>query len=254
MEAIGYLIIFFSWVVTNALTQRYNSLKRSIETVQGTFRLYNTLHELRSMINSLGLEVIQGLPKGSMLAVPLSEEKLKPLTGKGISIATVNSPDQCTVSGPTDEIKLFKDIMEDQGIYCNDLHTSHAFHSEMMEPILKDYAGHVKKIELKSPRIPFISNVTGTWITEQEAMDPDYWSSHIRSTVRFADGIRELLKTEDQIMLEVGPGRTLKTLAMQHSDTKTDQVILSSRISLYYSKNQTFFGQNVPFHHHFLVE
>jgi amino acid adenylation domain-containing protein len=172
--------------------------------------------------------LIQGLPKGSMLAVPLSEEKLKPLLGKDISIAAVNSPDQCTVSGPSEKVKSFKDMMGSKGIICIDLHTSHAFHSEMTEPVLKEYGDHVKRIYRNPPRIPFISNVTGTWVTEQDAINPDYWASHIRNTVRFADGIEELFKTKDQIMLEVGPGRTLKTLAMQHTDIKPEHVALST--------------------------
>ena len=98
-------------------------------------------------------KLIQGLPKGSMLAVPLSEEKLNPLLTKGLSIATVNSPDQCTVSGPSDEIKEFKDKMEDQGVTCIDLHTSHAFHSQMMEPVLEEYAAQVAKTDLNPPKI-----------------------------------------------------------------------------------------------------
>ncbi|MGD9162843.1 MAG: beta-ketoacyl synthase N-terminal-like domain-containing protein, partial [Desulfobacteraceae bacterium] len=171
--------------------------------------------------------LIQGLPKGSMLAVELSEEELKPLLEKGISIATVNSVNRCSVSGPSPEIGSFKEKMEKQGITCIDLHTSHAFHSEMMEPVLKEYADHVRRIYLDPPKIPFISNVTGTWITEKEATDPDYWARHIRHTVRFADGIKELLKIDDQVMLEVGPGRTLKTLAIQHPDIKSRNIVLN---------------------------
>ncbi len=172
--------------------------------------------------------LIQDLPEGKMLAVPLSEEKLKPLLGNGLSIASVNSANQCTVSGSSEKIELLKDMMKDQSVTCIDLHTSHAFHSEMMVPILKEYADHVRKIDRNPPLIPFISSVTGTWITEEDAIDPDYWARHIRHTVRFSDGMREILKAEDQILLEVGPGKTLKTLAMQDSDLMIGQVILNS--------------------------
>ena len=186
-----------------------------------------SLEDCLSLVALRG-RLIHSLPKGSMLAVPLSEKKLKPLLGESLSIATVNSPDQCAVSGTPEDIKLFKNMMEDQGVTCVDLRTSHAFHSKMMEPVLKEYADQVKKIELNPPLIPFISNVTGTWITEQEAVDPDYWSRHMRQTVRFADGIKELIMTGNQVMLEIGPGRTLKTLAMQHPDIKSDNIVLNS--------------------------
>ncbi|MGD9160302.1 MAG: SDR family NAD(P)-dependent oxidoreductase [Desulfobacteraceae bacterium] len=215
--------LLISWGIRPAAMIGHSIGEYVAACLSGVFSLEDCL----SLVALRG-RLIQGLPKGSMLAIPLSEEKLKPLLGKGVSIAAVNSPDQCTVSGPSEKIELFKSIMEDQGIICIDLHTSHAFHSEMMEPVLKEYADHVKKIDRNSPGIPFVSNVTGTWITEGDATDPDYWSRHIRHTVRFADGMKELLKTEEQVLLEVGPGRTLKTLAMRHPHMKPEHVVLSS--------------------------
>jgi acyl transferase domain-containing protein len=111
---------------------------------------------------------------------------------------------------------------------CRYLNTSHAFHSEMMEPILESFTQDVKQIGPKAPKIPFISNVTGTWITPNEAMDPGYWARHARQTVRFADGIGELLKGGDQILLEVGPGQTLSTFVRLHPNRTANQLVLSS--------------------------
>ncbi len=104
-----------------------------------------------------------------------------------------------------------------KGIDCRRLHTSHAFHSQMMEPILKPFIEEVRKVQLNPPQIPFISNVTGTWITAQEATDPNYWVKHLRQTVRISEGISVLLQEPNRILLEVGPGRTLCTLVKQHS-------------------------------------
>jgi acyl transferase domain-containing protein len=83
----------------------------------------------------------------------------------------------------------------------------------MMEQILAAFTEQVAQINLGVPKIPYLSNVTGNWITAAEATDPSYWSKHMRQTVRFADGIQELLKKSARILLEVGPGRTLTTLA-----------------------------------------
>ena len=85
----------------------------------------------------------------------------------------------------------------------------------MMEPIVGAFMRQVQRITLKPPQIPYLSNVTGTWITAAEPIDPGYWAAHLRQTVRFAEGVRELLKEPDRILLEVGPGQTLSTLAKQ---------------------------------------
>ncbi|MHC5731409.1 MAG: hypothetical protein ACYTXY_46460, partial [Nostoc sp.] len=79
---------------------------------------------------------------------------------------------------------------------------------------------------LNPPKIPFVSNVSGTWITIAEATDPKYWAKHLRQTVRFSEGITELLKTQERIFLEVGPGRTLSTFVKQHH--KVQVVVLTS--------------------------
>ncbi|MHC5721310.1 MAG: acyltransferase domain-containing protein, partial [Nostoc sp.] len=104
------------------------------------------------------------------------------------------------------------------------LHTSHAFHSQMMDSILLPFQEQVRKISLNSPKIPFVSNVTGTWITPAQATDPKYWVKHLRQTVRFSEGIAELLQQSKRILLEVGPGRTLSTLA--NKQKAAQQVVL----------------------------
>ena len=83
-------------------------------------------------------------------------------------------------------------------------------------PIVEPFVQHVARVRLAAPTIPFISNVTGTWITATQATDPRYWAEHARSTARFSDALGQLWKLPDQVLLEVGPGRTLGVLAMQH--------------------------------------
>ena len=95
------------------------------------------------------------------------------------------------------------------------IHIDVAAHSSMLEPILSEFERFCRPIALQKPKIPFVSNLTGTWITDAEATDPAYWVRHLRNTVRFDQGARTLLATGSRALLEVGPGRTLASLCRQ---------------------------------------
>ncbi|MBS1806281.1 MAG: SDR family NAD(P)-dependent oxidoreductase [Acidobacteria bacterium] len=157
--------------------------------------------------------LIFGLHAGSMLAVPLPAAKV-PLTGS-VSLAAVNSPDLCVISGTTEEVAAIEEQLAKESVACKRLFTSHAFHSSMMEPILGEFDEKLRSVTLNAPRIPYLSNVTGTWIRAEEATSPTYWTQHIRQTVLFSDGVSELLGNPNQVLLEVGPGSTLTSLARQ---------------------------------------
>ncbi len=172
-------------------------------------------------------KLMQQLPTGSMLVVPLSEKKVQSLLGQKLSIAVINGPSMCVVSGATDAVDALQNQLLEQEVECFRLHTSHAFHSAMMEPILMPFTELVKKVKLNVPKISYVSNLTGTWIKATEATDPNYWAKHLRQTVQFHSGLQELLKKQDLILLEVGPGRTLNTLAKQHLD-EMKQIALPS--------------------------
>ncbi|MCC5601617.1 type I polyketide synthase [Nostoc favosum] len=160
--------------------------------------------------------LMQQLPSGAMLSVPLPEAEVRGLLNENLSLAASNAPALCVVSGTNDAIDALQNQL--QGIECRRLHTSHAFHSPMMETILEPFQKEVSKVKLNSPKIPFISNVTGTWITAEQATDPNYWAKHLRSCVRFSEGISALLQEPNRILLEVGPGHTLSTFAKKHSE------------------------------------
>jgi len=98
----------------------------------------------------------------------------------------------------------------------------------MMDPILDSFTEMVESIGRRAPKIPFISNLTGTWITADQAQDPGYWRRHLRSTVHFARGLQELLRAPEAIFLEIGPGNTLQTLARQQPGQSPDQFMLAS--------------------------
>jgi acyl transferase domain-containing protein/acyl carrier protein len=162
--------------------------------------------------------LMSNLPEGEMVAVPVSEADIGPFLADGLSVATVNAPSQCVISGASHLMRDFKNHLDQAKIPCRPLKTSHAFHSQMMEPILEPFVSHLGRLKLRPPKIPYISNVTGTWITGEEATSPRYWASQLREPVRFGDGLSELFKaTPDLALLEVGPGHSLAKLASRQS-------------------------------------
>ncbi|WP_442948492.1 aminotransferase class III-fold pyridoxal phosphate-dependent enzyme [Nostoc sp.] len=171
-------------------------------------------------------QLMQQLPSGTMMAVSLPEPKIQPMLGEKLSLAAINAPDMCVVSGLEEAVDDLQKRLTKEGVDYRRLHTSHAFHSQMMDSILLPFQEQVSRISLNSPKIPFVSNVTGTWITPAQATDPKYWVKHLRQTVRFSEGIAELLQQPKRILLEIGPGRTLSTLA--NKQKAAQQVILSS--------------------------
>jgi acyl transferase domain-containing protein/acyl carrier protein len=186
-----------------------------------------------SLEDGLGLVLARGRlmdqqPAGSMTAVPLSERQLVPLLGNNLSIAAINGPSLCVISGPTDMVERFEARLGEEGLRGQRLNTSHAFHSAMMEPVMKPLAERIKKIELHPPQIPYISNVTGNWISAEEATDPCYWVNHLRQPVRFSQGLRELLKEPDRVLLEVGPGQSLTSFVKQCRSNAAAQPVLST--------------------------
>lgn len=173
-------------------------------------------------------ELMQQLPRGVMVSVMASESRLLPLLSSGLSIAAVNGPSLCVVSGLVEDMNDLETQLDQEGIRYKRLHTSHAFHSSMMDPILSDFAEKVKEIDLHNPKTPYISNVTGTWMNAEDVTDPGYWASHLRNTVRFSDGISQLLSDTDSFFIEIGPGRTLSTLVRQHLTEETTNVIVNT--------------------------
>ena len=171
-----------------------------------------TLDEALHLVAERG-RLVQTVPRGSMLAVSLTEEELLERLPPEICIAAVNSPRQIMISGPTEAIDAFAATLARQRIACQPLPTSHAFHSSMLDPIVGNTRDSVSKLNLQPPKIPFISNLTGTWITAEQATSPDYWAAHLRHTVRFADGLTLLTKKGTGVLIEVGPGETLLALA-----------------------------------------
>ena len=171
---------------------------------------------------------MQAMPVGAMLAVALPAGELAGLMKDEVEVAAVNAPGLTTVSGPLDAIQRLEGMLAGRGIGAHRLQTSHAFHSRMMEPILKPFRDEVARADLRVPQRPYISNISGTWITGAEARDPDYYARQLREPVRFSDGIRLLLAELEPVFVEVGPGQALTTLVQQHLSREATAVVVPS--------------------------
>ena len=162
--------------------------------------------------------LMQSLPAGAMMMVHLPEAAVAPYLSDQVSLAAVNGPQMCVLSGTAEAIAEVEGRLEQACIDTRRLHTSHAFHSSMMDPVLDRFRAKLRTVRLHAPAISYLSNVTGTWITPEEATDPDYWVRHLRGTVRFGDGLSALLEDDGRALLEVGPGQVLTTLARRSFD------------------------------------
>lgn len=169
-------------------------------------------------------ELLKKVPEGAMLSVPLPKNELEPFLedNNRLSLA-IDNGDSCIIAGPVDVVDIFEKEMRKNRQMCMRVETSRAIHSKMMSPILKQLEGEAGDIDLEEPRIPYISNVTGTWTTAEDVLAPAYWSRHLRDTVQFADGIKELVKKENTIFLEIGPGRELTALVGRYINGKSGQ-------------------------------
>lgn len=191
--------------------------------VAGVFRLEDAL----AIVAARG-RLMQELPAGAMVSVSLPETDLRPLLNGDLGFAASNSAALSVVSGTPEAVAELEQQLATQNISYRRLHTSHAFHSAMMDPVIEPFAAEVRRVQLNAPALPFISNVSGTWITAEQATDPSYWAQHLRRPVRFAEGLAEVFKAGEHVLLEVGPGRTLSSLARQTPSADAGAVVLQS--------------------------
>ena len=176
--------------------------------IAGVFSLKNALR----IVVARG-RLMRSLPAGGMLAVRLSEQDLLPRLGPGLSIAAINGPALCRAAGPETPLAELAAALTSRGVGCRALHTSHAFHSAMMDPILERMAGIVGQVSLRAPTLPYVSGVTGAWITLAQATSAECWARHCREPVRFADGLATLMADSKPALLELGPGQALTAMA-----------------------------------------
>ncbi|MGE5343916.1 MAG: amino acid adenylation domain-containing protein [Candidatus Omnitrophota bacterium] len=178
-----------------------------------------------SLEDALKLVVLRGqlmektLP-GVMMSVPLSAEELKPLLPQNISLAAINTPSLCIVSGPTTAIETFERELNEQGHECLRINFPRASHSNMMAPILDEFEAQARTMTWNHPQIPYIAGLTGDWVTNDDAMNPRYWARHMAETIQFSPGIKKILEKPDVVFLQVGCDRGLPLFVTKHREGK----------------------------------
>ncbi len=211
--AIEYALaqLWMEWGVRPAALLGYSLGEYTAACLAGVLSLEDAL-----LLVAERARLIDGLPAGAMLAVPLSEAEARArLAGTGLDLCAVNSPSVCVIGGPEGEVAALAERLAAEGIPARRLPTTHAFHTRMMEPVAAALTRLARGVKLAPPQIPLVSNVTGTWITPAEAIDPAYWARHLLQPVRFGAGVGTLWSEPSRVLLEVGPGFGLSTLALQ---------------------------------------
>lgn len=180
--------------------------------VAGVFSLEDALE-----LVALRARAIQALEGGAMLAVSLSADAVAPFLDDDVALAAVNAPELCVLSGTDDGIARAERALARAGHAARRLAATHAFHSPLMRPVAEQVAALAARMRLRAPRIPLVSNVTGTWLAADQAADPAYWSRHLLGTVRFAEGAAEVLAMPGCVLVEAGPGGSLGTFVRQQA-------------------------------------
>lgn len=179
-----------------------------------------SLRDALALVATRG-RLFETVPAGGMVSVQLSADGVRPLLGDELSIAAINAQEMCAVSGPLDALAALEAELTRREVEHQRVHIAIAAHSKMLDPILAEFGAFCRTIRFAPPELPFVSNLTGTWIEGAQATDPQYWVDHLRNTVRFEEGARTLLAGRTRVLLEVGPGRTLSSLARQQPSKPT---------------------------------
>ncbi|MEV4112090.1 SDR family NAD(P)-dependent oxidoreductase [Nonomuraea sp. NPDC049695] len=189
-------------------------------TLAGVFSLPDAL----AVVAARG-RLMNAMAPGAMLAVAGTEHEVAGLLPREAGVAAVNGPRSTVVACPLAALDDITATFKRAGLAWTRLHTSHAFHSALMEPCLPEFTAIVGNIELSAPKVPFVADVSGDWITDEEATDPGYWARHLREPVRFSEGVERLAGMGNVVLAEAGPGTTLSTLARQCLGRDTVPVI-----------------------------
>jgi acyl transferase domain-containing protein/thioesterase domain-containing protein/acyl carrier protein len=200
-----------AWGITPAAMLGHSMGEYAAAYLAGVF----TLRDVLAVVTCRG-RLFETLPDGAMLSVPLPEAEVLPELLPGLSFAASNGPGLCLVSGEVAAISELESRFKSRGVEARRLQINVAAHSQMLDPILGEFEKYLRSLRLSEPSLPFVSNVTGTWITPADARDPGYWVRHLRQPVRFAEGVETLVADKNLpnvALLEVGPGRTLTSLA-----------------------------------------
>jgi acyl transferase domain-containing protein/thioesterase domain-containing protein/acyl carrier protein len=203
--------LLMSWDIVPKAMTGHSMGEYAAACIAGVFSVEDAL----AIVTTRG-HLFESLPEGAMISVAMTEAEIAPLLVDGCDIAVVNNPELCVVSGAVDAIERMEALLAEREINTTRVPIKVAAHSPMLEPVLGTFLERLRQVSFSEPTIPFVSNMSGSWATADEVMTPEYWVQHLRNTVRFGDGLRELMQQANQVFLEVGPGQTLSALTRMH--------------------------------------
>ncbi|MCG8639313.1 MAG: acyltransferase domain-containing protein, partial [Desulfobacterales bacterium] len=208
--ALAQLVL--SWGIRPAFVMGHSVGEFVAACVAGVFSLSDAL----KLISARG-RLIQALPReGKMVAcfsgLDLIKELISPY-GNDLSVAAVNGPANVVISGKSDAVDAMCGQLKQKEVSWVPLKTSHAFHSALMEPMIEAFRAVAETVTYASPKIPYVSNLTGGLVENNAVCSPEYWCRHIRSTVMFETGIQTLHRQGCNLFLEIGPNPVLTGMA-----------------------------------------
>lgn len=216
--------LFLSWGYQPKVLLGHSIGEFVCATLSGVFSLRDAIKLIAARSR-----LMRELPRGGMLSVRSSVEKVEGLIPDSISLAAVNSPQLCVYAGPNEDIDKLQETLSASSIVSRRLYTSHAFHSTMMEGAVLPFLEVASSVKLSPPNLDIISTVTGQVMTAKEATNPEYWATHLRNTVRFADALATLYdRDEPYALLELGPRATLSSLAISQAKQRGKQFSVSA--------------------------
>ncbi|MBI3555158.1 MAG: acyltransferase domain-containing protein [Deltaproteobacteria bacterium] len=207
--SLGKMLI--GWGITPDVMVGHSVGEFAAACLSGVFSLEDGL----KMISARG-RLMASLPRGKMLSVRGPLDAVRKIAGDDIDVASVNSPVHCVLAGEDEKIKVAQEALEKGGLPCRMLHTSHAFHSTMMSPMVEPFHAIASEVKFQAPRFKIVSTVTGKPMTDADATNPMYWANHLRATVHFSQAIFKTIEDGGNLFLEVGPRTTLSSLTLQH--------------------------------------
>ena len=198
--------LLMSWGLIPQTLIGYSAGEYVAACLAGVFSLEDALK-----IVAIRGELLSELPAGAMISAPLSEGDLHPFLNEDLSLSVANG-DSCIVSGSQEAINDFEARLKKHKLMCMRLNHLHIAHSQAVDPILDRFRKELEAITLTKPHIKYVSGLTGKPVQDGEVTTADYWTRHLRETVRFTWGIETLLQEGNYTFIEVGPGRDLSIL------------------------------------------
>ncbi len=199
-----------SWGITPSAVVGHSIGEYTAAVIAGVF----SLEDGAKLVAARGRLMDSAPGNGAMGAVFTEEDTVKAAVQgyeDRVSIAAINSSQSVVISGEEESVSSILTSFKAQGIATRSLQVSHGFHSPLMEPVLDEFQRIAAEIAYALPKIDYVSALTGKF-TEREVTDPNYWSRHIRQTVRFYEVIKTLERDGYELFLEIGADSILSSL------------------------------------------